>query len=168
MAVKEHAKIREPAELIALCQRCRYKDCIGICDDYREAATALFGGRRRKDCPPAPKVIVHEGNPPRYTIEGVTLTRPQWAARYGINDQTLYKRMNRMTLAEALQMGPAREYYAKGGAKLHRAFGRAYSVKEWSRRTGVSQSRLYVILEHGGNIEEYCMNRGIAPDLEER
>lgn len=106
----------------------------------------------------------HASNARRVTIGNETHTVSEWAERYGISKWTVFARIYRgWDPAEAVTTppgeGPRRSQKRPKRRKLIEAFGRAQTVTEWARETGLSRQVIAYRLRAGWDPEEAMQKR---------
>lgn len=146
-------------ELIALCLSCKYDDCIGICDDYKNVARELMGVLKLKD---KSKRYLIPGE--KFEAFGESHTLKEWAKISGISYQTLYKRIitygweTEKSLREPQIFGPR--------ARTITVDGVAASIKEHSQRYAVPEATIRDRLTRGWTEQEAVYGRNKSHDNE--
>lgn len=99
-----------------------------------------------------------------FTIDGITMTTPEWAERVGVSYQTLWERAKRFGSMEAAVKQPPRR-----GPKKIEFSGRSLTRKQWAVYFGISYDNLCQrIHKHGLTAAlERCWSRrhpGVGKD----
>lgn len=147
----DYAKYIYHPDVMAVCDDCPYEDCIGICDDYRNAVRKCLGlpplhrpNYKFKQCGATKRGV---------EINGETHTLKEWAKIYGIECRVLYNRLNDgMPIEEALSR-PVRPM-----GKIIEHDGQAHTLIEWAEMLGVSYTTLYMRLRRGMTVAQ-AMNQ---------
>ena len=118
-------------EMIYLCTHCRYNDCVGDsgCAARRKIIARMKGVER-----------LEISRQESYELDGVKKRISEWAREYGIQAQTVTKRLQRgIPLREALTMQPERGQHR---GKLIDIDGEVHPSYTWFKILKVSPERI--------------------------
>lgn len=150
-------------DVIRVCQQCRYADCIGTCEEYREAIKRLedADAQREAEAEPAPAPTFCRGD--LLEFKGEALTIAEWSRRTGVSPHTIRYRYARGWPMEkvldrnkyAYSVYPKEHRHGGGAPAAKYTFrGRAVSVREVAEMTGISAPALRHRIEQGMTLDE--------------
>lgn len=143
-------------ELVAVCEHCRHRDCIGTCLEYRNAYRRLIGEREIGKQSVSNRKLGRNNDGLEAFGEKHTLI--EWAKLYEMNYHTLYKRVVicgwpiEKALTDKKCSGSVPRVFLE-------ADGRKQSVSAWSNETGVSCQTIYARLRRGWNDRDAIYGR---------
>lgn len=135
-------------ELVEVCRHCKHADCIGICNEYKNAFRRLMGKAELRTTGTlngkARRSIAGE----KLEAFGEAHTLAEWAQITGISYYTLYKRvrLNGWDMETALSKEVG---FVNKDKIILCVDGREMCVREWAAETGVPYQTIYARLARG-------------------